>query len=257
MPAVLSFGKTIIVVGDLSIAKLINPVRYRVTPRLIFKTYIYQRTMLLRQSRHISRGLLSTTAQFRLASALPHLRAKSTSTKPDPPLPSSITSSKSTLLQRHIPGLAQLSQSTNVSLPSLALSFLLLHEITAVVPAIAFYYLFASLGAGAGLVSWLTELGHDESSKNNELEAGWKHWIRDWYQEGVTRVDRIGRKYGVLGYEKQNAEKDGTAGPMQDLTIKTTGAGAAEKVANAVAAYVLVKVSLVCNEDTSYLLTLS
>lgn len=218
--------------------------------------------MLLRQSQHISRGLLSGTVQFRLASPLPHLphlRATSTSTKPNSSLPSTIVSPKSTLLQRHFPALAQLSQSTNVSLPSLALSFLVLHEITAIVPAVAFYYFFAYLGAGAGLVTWVTRLGHDESSKDSESEAGWKHWVRDWYQEGIKRVDRIGKKYGVLGYEKQNAGEDGAAGPMQDLTARTTGAGAAEKVADAVAAYVLVKVSVavVRNGDTSYLLTLS
>lgn len=93
-------------------------------------------------------------------------------------------------------------------------------------------------------MTWVTRLGHDESSKDSESEAGWKHWVRDWYQEGIKRVDRIGKKYGVLGYEKQNAGEDGAAGPMQDLTARTTGAGAAEKVADAVAAYVLVKALL-------------
>lgn len=106
------------------------------------------------------------------------------------------------------------------------------------------------------MVNWVTELGHDESIK---AETGWKHWVRDWYQEGAKRVDKIGSKYGVLGYEKQNSHEDGAAGPMQDLTVKRAGAGAAEKVANAVAAYVLVKVRVpvIRNKTISYLLTLS
>lgn len=72
-------------------------------------------------------------------------------------------------------------------------------------------------------------------------------------------MDKIGSKYGVLGYEKQNAHEDGAVGPMQDLTVKRAGAGAAEKVADAVAAYVLVKVrvAVIRNKTISYLLTLS
>lgn len=107
----------------------------------------------------------------------------------------------------------------------------MLHELTAVVPVVGFYYLFSALGAGAGFVTWLASLSDDgEEGKDREGGAGsgWKGVVAGWYDEGGRRVEKVGRKYGVLGYEKGS---DSSA-----------AGGATAAVADAVAAYVVVKV---------------
>jgi hypothetical protein len=57
-----------------------------------------------------------------------------------------------------------------------------------------------------------------------EGERGWKGVVKSWYDEGQAKVGRVGRRYGLW-------QEEGS----------TTKAG--EGVANAVAAYVVVKVS--------------
>ncbi|ODN96557.1 hypothetical protein L198_04272 [Cryptococcus wingfieldii CBS 7118] len=176
--------------------------------------------------RHIAR--LSPTP-----TPTPFTRSYSAPTPPGPP-PKPPTPS---LLDRYTPYLTSLSQRTGVPLPSLGLSFLALHELTAILPVLGFYYLFASFGVGAGLVVWVSEVGHEEEKE------GWKRWVKEWYEEGVAKVDRVGRRYGVLEYEKQEHKVEGSGETAVD-SVKTGGAKAAEKVADAVAAYVLVKALL-------------
>ncbi|WVQ76644.1 hypothetical protein IAR50_006318 [Cryptococcus sp. DSM 104548] len=168
--------------------------------------------------------------------SLPSLLSQSYSS-PTPPADPPKSPPSFSLLKRYTPYLTALSQRTGVPLPSLGLSFLALHELTAILPVVGFYYLFASFGVGAGLVAWVSEVGHEEE------QGGWKRWVKDWYEEGVARVDRVGRKYGVLGYEKQEHKAEETGQVAVD-TVNTGGAKAAEKVADAVAAYVLVKALL-------------
>lgn len=136
------------------------------------------------------------------------------STEPEPPrLPSK--------LQTYAPRLHALSTRTGVPLPTLAVSFLVLHELTAIVPVVGFYYLFSAIGAGAGLVGWIASASEGEGD-----ESWWRKLLGEWYDEGRTRAEKVGKKYGLLGYDEEGA-----------------GANAGAAVANAVAAYVVVKVS--------------
>lgn len=155
-------------------------------------------------------------------------------------------------LERYAPSLAALSTRTGVPLPFLVLSFLVLHELTAVLPVVGFYYLLHWLGAGAGVVAWLAGIGASSSESGSDAGVtaddmtameravtradsagdGWAHTVHEWYDEGAARVEKVGRRYGILGFEKGSKVGDPAA-----------GGGAAGAVADAVGAYVLVKVS--------------
>lgn len=83
----------------------------------------------------------------------------------------------------------------------------------------------------------------------------WRGKIGEWFLEGEKRVEKVGRKYGILGYDKVgraagsevgqeiHEEQEGIADDAHQLAVHAQGSGAAEKVANAISAYVLVKVS--------------
>lgn len=138
-------------------------------------------------------------------------------------------------LATYTPALARLSARTGVPLPSLLASFLVLHELTALVPLVVLFYLFSALGAGSAFLHWLHSIA--KTATGEEVEEGpfasAAHVVRGWYDEGARRVERVGRRYGLFGFEKgSKADGDGTVGRE-----------AAGAVADAVAAYVVVKVS--------------
>lgn len=134
-------------------------------------------------------------------------------------------------LQKYAPRLAELSARTRVPLPALGLSFLALHEITAVVPIFLIYQVLHYLGAGVGLVAYLASL---ESEQEQEGERGLvKRFLVDWYESGSTVMEKVGRRYGILGYEKGSTLGDERSAPHGN---------AAAAVADAVGAYVITKV---------------
>lgn len=162
-------------------------------------------------------------------------------------------------LERYAPALAQLSQRTGVSLPALTGAFLVLHEVTAVVPVFLVYWALRALGVGAGLVTWLADTSSSADSAHSVDSANsadssvpvdhestqqpaqaprWKQVIHGWYEEGARKVERVGRRYGCFGYEK--GSKPGEQPDGRAEAIVTHDAGA---VADAIAAYVVVKVS--------------
>jgi hypothetical protein len=141
------------------------------------------------------------------------------------------------MVQRYLPRLQALSTRTGVPLSSLAVSFMILHEATAVLPVIGFYFLFSSLGTGLGIVEWLNRTTDPvPSSSEGEVKEGngWRGMVKGWYDEGQGKVSRVGRRYGFWQDEDQS-----TGAGTGTVTSK-----AGEGVANAVAAYVVVKVSM-------------
>jgi len=193
--------------------------------------------------------------------------------------PSTASLAPSSRLARAYPRLVQLSARTGVPLPSLGISFLILHELTAFIPLILFFYLFQAIGVGVGLLSWIRGTAGVEAdsaedhtrgtgSTTNAQQVGgttgktetadtgarWKGVVRGWYEEGEKRVERVGKKYGILGYDKLDRSiitgvdrVDGEAASTEvgkDIQHSgATGSKAAEAVANAISAYVVVKVS--------------
>jgi len=151
---------------------------------------------------------------------------RSNHTLPPPPTP------KSSRVQRYLPRLQDLSKRTGVPLSSLAVSFLVLHELTAVLPVIGFYFLFSSLGTGLGIIEWLNRTTVNGTEEEGKGEGGWQGVVKGWYDEGQGKVGRVGRRYGLW--------QDDPVMESEGLSTGTSRAG--EGVANAVAAYVVVKV---------------
>lgn len=149
-------------------------------------------------------------------------------TPPTPQAEQAVTSSGR--VRKYLPRLQDLSKRTGVPLPSLAISFLVLHEVTAVLPVIGFYYLFSALGIGFTIIQWLDRTTGDNG---NEDTRGWKGVVKGWYAEAQGKIDRVGKRYG---WWQDSA--DGT------IATATGSSRAGEGVANAISAYVVVKVCL-------------
>jgi hypothetical protein len=141
--------------------------------------------------------------------------------------------------------LTALATRTGVSLPSLALSFGILHELTALIPLVGFFFAFQAADVGTGIVRWAGEVSADDEGTR------WRSKVRDWLGEGERRVDRVARKYGMFGYASGTAP--GVASVEEGEIVEEArqlvgradrGSKAAADVTNAIAAYVLVKVRI-------------
>ncbi|KAG2359699.1 hypothetical protein BDR07DRAFT_1452268 [Suillus spraguei] len=121
--------------------------------------------------------------------------------------------------------LTAISRRTGTSLPSLLVSFAILHELTAIVPIVG-------LGAGEHAVNAVA-LNRDGSID----DQSWVNTqLRSRVDEGEQWAGRVGRRYGVFGFKK---------GELVDQTQTSQLSGKlAGDVANAVLAYGAVKALL-------------
>jgi hypothetical protein len=119
--------------------------------------------------------------------------------------------------------------------PALALSFVILHELTAVVPFGGAFYAARALGLGEQLV---------ESIQDDEMRPAWaRDTARRWVDEGGAFVARVGTRYGIWGYEKRAPGE--RAPPEADAHLRAqAGSKIVGDVANAVVAYTVVKVRI-------------
>ncbi|KIK43190.1 hypothetical protein CY34DRAFT_23665 [Suillus luteus UH-Slu-Lm8-n1] len=128
--------------------------------------------------------------------------------------------------------LTAISGRTGAPFPSLIVSFAILHELTAIVPIVGIFYTARSLGAGERVVNAAAfdrgGSADDQSWVNTQL--------RSWVDEGEQWAGRVGRRYGIFGFEK---------GEVVDQTQTSQLSGKlAGDVANAVLAYGTVKALL-------------
>jgi len=129
-------------------------------------------------------------------------------------------------------GLAAISARTGTPLPSLILSFGVLHELTAVVPLVGVFYGTKSLGIGDRVVSAIIEDGTGDTEGSLSFLFA-RRKMKEWVDEGDRWAIRIGSRYGIFGYEK---------GTKDDVEQMTKGSGhLAGDVANAVVAYGVTK----------------
>ncbi|GAA5992596.1 hypothetical protein JCM11641_006538 [Rhodosporidiobolus odoratus] len=160
---------------------------------------------------------------------------------PPPPLPTS-----SPLSARLQPYLAQLSQRYPHTDPaSLTVSFLLLHELTAIVPFLIFFAAFSSLSLGAGLVSSTLSTTSDSLQER----SGWRGTLRGWLEESEDKVEKVGRRYGLFGWDKETkdqreARRQKEKKHAERGVVKVRDLAVGGKVADAVAAYLVVKTLL-------------
>jgi hypothetical protein len=168
-----------------------------------------------------------------------------------------------------------------IPLPSLLISFGVLHEITAFVPLVAVFYGLKAVGGGRSVVrgfvrveDWvrgresveeegegqLESLSAEERDQRAKEAAALKGvaeekrvtrerargWVEGWLAEGEKKVERFGQKYGVFGYVKRSHVGvqwlETQAWDEQQAKIKA-GYDVAGDVANALGAYLIVKVS--------------
>ncbi|KAG1829875.1 hypothetical protein EV424DRAFT_1379869 [Suillus variegatus] len=113
--------------------------------------------------------------------------------------------------------LTAISKRAGTPLPSLVVSFAILHELTAIVPIVGIFYTARGLGADGSIDGqyWV----------NTRLRS----WGEKW-------AGRVGRRYGVFGFEKGKVVDQTQA---RELSGKLAG-----DVANAVLAYGAVKALL-------------
>lgn len=120
---------------------------------------------------------------------------------------------------------------TGVPLPSLLVSFAILHELTAIVPFTAFFYASRQFGAGQILVDYVRR-EDNQASDRGILDAATSK-AREWADEGERWAGRVGRRYEIWGMTKRERDQD-------HVVIQ----GLAGDVANAVVAYGLTKVGI-------------
>ncbi|GAA5976743.1 hypothetical protein JCM10908_005614 [Rhodotorula pacifica] len=162
---------------------------------------------------------------------------------------------------RLAPYLAELRQKYPHAEPrSLVVAFVVLHELTALVPLAILFGAFHYLGAGAALVAWIVDETTTKSASDSEeaggtdaADKGWKATVRNWLQEAEAKAERVGRRYGLFGWSKETKEEreerkrvgkeeeeEGTtARPLAKERLLVSG-----DVANAAAAYLVVKALL-------------
>ncbi|QRV85271.1 hypothetical protein RhiJN_27371 [Ceratobasidium sp. AG-Ba] len=114
----------------------------------------------------------------------------------------------------YLSALQAISARTGTPLSSLIVSFAILHEVTAIIPLVGVFFGARALGVGERVVEMMKERG-----EGGWVEAKWKVWM----EEGEAWAGRVGRRYGIFGFEK--GEKIG-----RDVQL-------AGDVANAVLAY--------------------
>ncbi|CUA70571.1 hypothetical protein RSOLAG22IIIB_08986 [Rhizoctonia solani] len=107
----------------------------------------------------------------------------------------------------YIQALQRLSARTGAPISSLVVSFGILHEVTALVPLVGVFFGARAVGAGDRAIELVPS---------------------EWVKEGEEWAGRVGRRYGLFGFEKSDRETKALAGD----------------VANAVLAYTVVKAML-------------
>ncbi len=149
---------------------------------------------------------------------------------------------------------------------SLVVSFLVLHELTAALPLVLLFWLFTSFGLGAKVLEQIlpadflvagaattqesadsVTLRRGEGEHDYGKEQARQSWLaakaHAWFEEAMTRAEKYGRRK-----EQKMRESRGDAGELgidaeEEAATTSSKAVLAGVAADAVAAYLLVKVS--------------
>lgn len=224
-------------------------IRLRLNVVSVIDDYVVKASDLLEQERFRFRipDLLSTSRSRMWSRRIPKLRSYTTTTRP----------SRQNILSPYIIKLRQ--TYPNAEPTSLVASFLILHELTAVIPLFVGFWSFKALGLGTGLVAWAVDKSEEGDEENQEkVSGGIGEWSRkkvgSWIRQGEEQSERIGRRYGVLGFEKESVEEremrkerealDRVSSSGNDIVMpRLNGYNIGGDVANLVASYIAVKVS--------------
>ena len=134
--------------------------------------------------------------------------------------------------------LKTISKRTGAPLPSLILSFGIVHELTALVPLVGIFYASRTLGVGEAVVNNISPYTAAVPVGKGSWVVRWgKEKIREWVEEGDQWAKRVGKRYNMFGYEKQAVDAQNSASKHGH---RITG-----DIANAVVAYGITKVGIV------------
>ncbi|KAJ6631600.1 hypothetical protein B0H10DRAFT_1902357 [Mycena sp. CBHHK59/15] len=131
------------------------------------------------------------------------------------------------MVRNYRDALAALAAKTGTPLSSLVLSFGILHEVTAIVPLVGVFYASRALGVGERVVAAVPTERDDWVSQK----------CRAWLDEGQQWTGRVGRRYGMFGFDKGQPALPDDQTPVISERI-------AGDVANAVVAYAATKALL-------------
>lgn len=149
---------------------------------------------------------------------------------------------KASLFTRSIESVRQAAKRSGTDPASMVFSFMILHELTAILPLIAIFYILCALGTGASVMQWLLDASDAQNGSKSEMMMGLRASLREYIHEGMQRAERYGRKKGWFGFEKGSQ--------VQDVEIDANSIAypnveaIAGTFANAVAAYAITKALL-------------
>ncbi|KAF7428763.1 hypothetical protein PC9H_007995 [Pleurotus ostreatus] len=149
--------------------------------------------------------------------------------------------------------LKAISARTGTPLPSLIVSFGILHELTAILPIVGLFHASRSLGLGERMVNAMASAGHDDNqpSQPSKLDGSGERsegvsWMvqkgQAWVDEGEKWAARVGRRYGMFGFEKR--AKGDMSQTLYEEDSKAMKGHIAGDVANVVVAYAATKALL-------------
>ncbi|PWN39783.1 seryl-tRNA synthetase [Ceraceosorus guamensis] len=166
---------------------------------------------------------------------------KGTASPPPPPpsssspsSPSSPSQPASSILARSIARVREAAARSGTDPGSMVISFLILHELSAIIPLLIIFWILAFFGAGKTVLDWLLPANAVEASVVEDAgpaSNGIRDRLRAWVDDGTRWAEKIGRKKGWFGFEKGSE----ATGEGVDGAILVGG------FANAVAAYAVVK----------------
>lgn len=137
---------------------------------------------------------------------------------------------------------------------SMVVAFLVLHELTAILPLVLLFYLFWLLGAGEAVVAWLQEAssaGAQQQQQHRQAPSGAANSsilstirarVQEYLNEGMQRAERYGRHKGYFGFEKGSGPAGDHGASSSSADGGPTAVVVAGTFANAVAAYAVVKI---------------
>lgn len=140
---------------------------------------------------------------------------------------------------------------------SLIASFLILHELTAIVPLGLGFFGLRWAGIGESLVgSIMREAEQDQATAEQGATPGgaavWaRHKLRSWIIGGEDMATKVGRRYGILGFAKETAaERDARRAEEKagGALVNTEPYKVGGDVANFLVAYVAVKVRFILGQ---------
>ncbi|KAL1723695.1 hypothetical protein EV715DRAFT_285760 [Schizophyllum commune] len=139
-------------------------------------------------------------------------------------------------MSRYRDALNALSARTGAPLSSLVVSFGILHEVTAIVPLVGVFYAARSFGLGERAVQAVIRDTDPEATAKDSPTLAYVHrTFHDWVEQGDAWAERVGRRYGVFGFEKRVPGAPAPP-PSDEPRPRITG-----DVANAVLAYGVTK----------------